>query len=79
MLYLLTCVFGQVYAYDFVVLVGILFLFFIITGTLGTVSCCLRCCFYEFPLHISFFIIDTEMSVREIPASYIVSLGVAEN
>jgi hypothetical protein len=54
------------------------FFFSIITGTLGTVSCCLRCCFYEF-LHNRMLTGDTEMPVREIPASYIVDLSVAEN
>jgi hypothetical protein len=49
--------------------------FFIITGTLGTVSCCLRCCFYE----LLYNRMLTELHVREIPVSYIVSLGVAEN
>jgi len=77
MLYLLTIACGHVYAYDFSVLFIILF-FSIITGTLGTVSCCLRCCFYEF-LHNRMLTGDTEMPVREIPASYIVDLSVAEN
>jgi len=63
MLYLLTCVCGQVYAYDFVVL--FIIHFFIIHWDLSRDS------FLLFVLRVSSL---DGMLVREIPASYIVSL-----
>lgn len=69
MLYLLACVCRQVYAYDFA---EDPFFFHNHRDLMDS--------FLLFAvLFTSFFIIGCEMHVREIPVSYIVGVGVAEN